>query len=169
MDTDNTKPGPETPPAAVGGMQELIARHPFLDGVDPQHLPLLAVGALPVCFVPGQIIAREGDEATHFYLILKGRIALEALIPAQGQVKFQTIGTGEALGWSWLFPPFRWHFSARALEEAEAVQLETARLRAAADANPKFGYELARRLTSVLLQRLQATNLQLRDFYGRPN
>jgi len=153
----------------MDSIQNLIAQHPFLESLEPSHLPLLAAGATRIQFGPGQVIAREGEEAAHFYLILKGRIALEAYIPAQGQVEFQTIGGGDALGWSWLFPPFRWHFSARALEATDAVQMETARLRATAEANPQFGYEIARRMTGVLLQRLQATHTQLLDFYGPQN
>ncbi len=150
----------------MDSLPTILAKHPFLHEFDPRHLPLLAEGASLVRFDPGQVISHEGQEAKDFYLILDGKIALEALIPSQGQVQFQTIGAGDALGWSWLFPPFQWHFSSRALEASQAVRWDTAELRAKAEAHPQFGYELARRMTSVLLQRLQATHAQLVDFYG---
>lgn len=152
----------------MDSLQSTLAQHPFLKDLNPQHLPLLAEGAALVRFAPGQVIAQEGQEAQHFYLILKGKIALETLAPGQEQVQVLTIGAGDALGWSWLFPPFQWHFSPRAVEETEAVQWDTAQLRAKAEAHPQFGYELARRMTGVLLQRLQATHTQLLDFYGPP-
>lgn len=152
----------------MDNLETIIAQHPFLRELDPRHLPLLAEGATLVRFAPGELIAREGEEAEKFYLIRKGKVALEALIPAQGQVGFQTIGGEDALGWSWLFPPYRWHFSARAIEETETVAWDTAQLRAKAEANPQFGYEIACRMTKVLLQRLQATHTQLLDFYGPP-
>jgi CRP-like cAMP-binding protein len=147
-------------------LQAIIAQHPFFRGLDPRHLPLLVEGARRVRFAPGHVIAREGEEAHEFFVVLRGKVELEAYIAPQGQVGFQTIGEGEALGWSWLFPPFQWHFSARAVEETEAVAWDTARLRAQADVNPHFGYELACRMTQVLHQRLHATHMHLIDYYN---
>lgn len=149
----------------MGTLETVIAGHAFLKGLDPRFLPLLVEGAALVRFPAGEKIAQEGEEAHRFYLLLSGKVALEALIPAQGQVGFQTLGAGEALGWSWLFPPFRWHFTARAIEDTEAVAWDTAQLRARSEANPQFGYELSRRMTSMLLDRLRATTTQLVDFY----
>jgi CRP-like cAMP-binding protein len=151
----------------MDSLEQVIARHPFFNGLDPAHLPLLAADAQRVRFAPGQVIVREGEEARQFCLVLKGRVSLEALIPARGQVGFQEVTGGEALGWSWLFPPYRSHFTACAVEETEAVAWDSAQLRARAEANPKLGYDLASRMTKVLLQRLQATHGQMLDFYGQ--
>lgn len=147
-------------------LQAMIAQHPFFRGLKPEHLALLVEGARPVSFQPGETIAREGEEARQFYIVLRGKVELEAYIAPQGKVGFQTIGAGEALGWSWLFPPFQWHFSARANEATDTVAWDTATLRAKADANPDLGYDLACRMTQVLHQRLHATHTQLVDFYN---
>lgn len=142
-------------------LRETIAAHPFTKGLDPSLLPLLVEGAQFVRLPTGTLIGREGELATRFYLLRQGQVAIEAAVADEGAVKFQTIGGGDALGWSWLFPPYRWHFTSRALTDVEAVMWDTAELRHKAQANPLFGYEMAARMTRVLLQRLQATRRQL--------
>jgi CRP/FNR family cyclic AMP-dependent transcriptional regulator len=148
-------------------LTQLIAGHAFLKGFEPEHRDLLVPGARRVRFAAGGVIGREGDETRHFYLVLRGEVGIEALIPGRGQVQFQTVGPGDALGWSWLFPPFQWHFTARAVQEVEALEWDTAGLRQLAEQHPRFGYELSRRLTQLLLRRLQATHTQLVGFYGQ--
>lgn len=148
-------------------LNALIAAHPFLQGIASEELALLTPGARPVRFAPGGLIAREGDAAQRFYLILRGEVSVESQTPGQAGAGQQTVGSGEALGWSWLFPPFKWHFTCRALNEVEALEWDTAWLRALAEKHPRLGYELARRLTQVLVKRLQTTHQQLVGFYGQ--
>lgn len=168
--THNLNPRVAVPPdCAMEDLTKRIAGHAFLKGLEPEHVALLKADARLARFAAGVGIAREGDEANRFYLLLSGEVALEALIPGRGQVGFQTVGAGEALGWSWLLPPYRWHFTARAATDVEALEWDTATLRALAEKHPRFGYELSRRLTQLLLARLQATHSQLVEFYGPGN
>ncbi|MBI4327509.1 MAG: cyclic nucleotide-binding domain-containing protein [Chloroflexi bacterium] len=146
-------------------LETLIAEHPFWKGLSRQHLPLVSESASLVRFKTGQRIYEEGKAAEYFYLICRGKVALEAYVPGKGSITIQTIGRGDALGWSWLFPPYRWHFQATALEETDAIAWETCRLRDQAESNHDFGYELLKRMAHVLLQRLQASRMQLLDFY----
>jgi CRP-like cAMP-binding protein len=94
----------------------------------------------------------------------QGKVALEMpYVPGEGLITIQTLGAGEALGWSWLFPPYQWHFSARAVEPTEAVVFKADALRNKAKENPAFGYDLALRVGGIMLQRLQATRMRLLD------
>jgi len=93
-------------------------------------------------------------------------VSLETFVPGQGNVPVQTVGPNEPLGWSWLFPPFRWHFTARTIEPCEIVSFSAASLREMADEDQQFGYALLRRVSQVMLGRLQATRLKLIEFYG---
>ncbi|HVR13489.1 MAG TPA: hypothetical protein VMS41_06900, partial [Gaiellaceae bacterium] len=72
----------------------------------------------------------------------------------------------EVLGWSWLFPPHRWHFDARALTAMRATAFDAACLRGKCDQDPKLGYDLMSRFAQVLIERLQWTRLRLLDIYG---
>ncbi len=120
-----------------------------------EYLALLVDGAKEVQFGLGDIIFREGEPAAHFYLIQSGRIALEAR--EQGNtVLLQTLTAGDVLGWSWLFPPFGWHFQARAIEPSSVVMLNGAHLLVTAEHNHDFGYELMKRVSRLVINRLQA-------------
>ena len=78
----------------------------------------------------------------------------------------ETIEAGEVIGWSWLFPPYRWHFDARALTSVRATGFDGACLRAKCDDDPALGYDLMSRFAQVLIERLQWTRLRLLDVYG---
>jgi CRP-like cAMP-binding protein len=133
--------------------------------LDPRHFPLLLEGASLGCFPAKQVINKEGEEAKRFYLLCRGKVAIQSFIPGRGPVIIQTIGRGEALGWSWLFPPYQWHFDACALEDTEAIVWDAVQLRAKVAAHRDFGYELVFRLAQVLIQRLYATRMQLLELH----
>ena len=143
-----------------------LAEFPLLSGMSPEQLALVEASAKKVSFVAGERVFAEGQPAHNCWLLLRGCVALDATIPGRGQVVVQTLGAGEVLGWSWLSPPYRWHFGARAIEATSAIALDTGQLRTLAEQDPSFGYALAVRLLVVVLDRLQATRARLLDLYG---
>jgi len=145
----------------MNGLEQFLRAHPFFSETKPEHLSILASGAKSARFEPRQLLFRQGEPANQFYLIESGKIALEAHEPADGTLLVQTIGAGDVLGWSWLFPPFVWHFQARAIEPSAAIILSGAHLLMVAEQNHEFGYELMKRVAQVVIQRLQATRKQL--------
>jgi CRP/FNR family cyclic AMP-dependent transcriptional regulator len=142
-------------------LNESITSHAFFRGMKPEHLALLTEGAKAVEFKSGEVLFREGTPANQFYLIESGSIALEAHEPANTTMAVQTLGPGDVLGWSWLFPPFAWHFQARAIDPVSAILLNGAALLVNAERNHEFGYELMKRVAQVVIRRLQATRKQL--------
>ena len=149
-------------------LDHLIRSHPFWRGLDSRHFHLLNEYAALVKFGANEPIVHAGIEAEFFYLIYAGRVSLETFVPGQGAVTIETLASGQALGWSWLFSPYRWHFSAHSIELTEAVAFSAHGLRNYAEKNHDFGYELTRRVSEVILQRLQATRLNLVEFYASP-
>ena len=145
-------------------LEQAIAEHPFWKDLDPTYFCLLKESASEMHFGEQQQIFQEGSSADRFYLICAGRVALETFVPGRGPITIQTIGGGEALGWSWLFPPFSWPFSARSIEARDVVSFDAGTLRERADQNHDFGYAIAMRIGEVMLQRHQATRMQLHDF-----
>jgi CRP-like cAMP-binding protein len=146
--------------------QRIVAEHPFFEGLAAEHLQLIVGCASNVRFDAGQFIFREGEEANQFYLIRHGRVALEIAAPQGPPITIQTIGEGEILGWSWLIPPYHWHFDARAIELTRATALDGKCLREKCEQDHDLGYELLKRFAHIMDQRLQATRLQLLDVYG---
>ena len=147
-------------------LASVLAEHPFFAGLEPRYLELLAGCASNVRFNAGEFVFREGEAANQFYLIRHGKVALEIFVPERGPVTIQTIDAGDVLGWSWLFPPYRWHFDARAMELTRAIAFDGQCLRSKCDEDHDLGYELMRRFARIITERLQATRLQLLDVYG---
>ena len=112
-------------------------------------------------WAPGDVIFREGDSANRFYLVQDGKVALESSQREYDPVLIENIGPGDVLGWSWLFPPYYWHFGARAVEPTEAIFFYGTHLREQCENDHELGYELLKRMTSVVIQRLQSTRRQL--------
>jgi CRP-like cAMP-binding protein len=147
-------------------LAELLTHHPVFSGLDPDAIDLIAGCAHNVAFDSDEALLSEGGDATTFYLIRRGLVALEIHRPGLGALVIETIGPGGAVGWSWLFPPYRWHFDARALEPVGAVAIDGACLRTKAETDPALGYALMKRFGVVMLERLQATRIRLLDVYG---
>jgi CRP-like cAMP-binding protein len=147
-------------------LEPILAEHPFFKDLEPRHLQLVVGCASNVRFDAGRFVFREGEEANQFYLIRHGTVRLEIFVPERGPLTIQTLGEGDVLGWSWLFPPYRWHFDARAATLTRAIALDGKCLRTKCEDDHDLGYELVKRFAHVMMQRLQATRLQLLDVYG---
>ncbi len=147
-------------------LEPILAKHPFFEGLEPKYLQLMTGCASNVRFEAGTYIFREGEAASHFYIIRQGKVALETFAASRGPITIETIEAGEVLGWSWLFPPYRWHFDARVVELTRAIVLDGVCLRTKGETDHDLGYELVKRVAQIMMQRLQATRLQLLDVYG---
>jgi len=146
-------------------LEPIIRQHPFLQGLEPQYLKLIVGCASNMRFKAGQLLFHEGEEANQFYMIREGKVALE--IPAGPRpIVIQTVREGDVLGWSWLVPPYRWRFDARALDPTRAIALDGKCLRTKSEEDHNLGYELMKRFSNVMVERLEATRLQLLDVYG---
>jgi len=142
-------------------LEASIAKHPFLVGLDSRFLALIAQCAREVEFQPNDIIFREGDPANCLYLIQSGKVVLESRTGPNKRVPIQELQSGDALGWSWLFPPFAWHFQARALTPVRMIACDGGHLLVTCEENPDFGYALMRRAAQVVIQRMQAARKTL--------
>lgn len=147
-------------------MAALLGDHPFFAGLSTETLDLIAGCGWNVHFRQDQRIISENDSADVFYLIRAGKVAVEIDTPRQGPQAIETVGAGELLGVSWLVPPYRWSFGARALRPVRAVAIDAACLRGKCDADPELGYELLKRFAVLVRDQLQATRLLLLDLYG---
>ena len=137
-----------------------------LAGLSPAHRDLVAAAAVPVRFGARERLFREGTRAEGCWLIHDGCVALDLAIPGRGEVVVQTLGPGDVLGWSWLIPPYEWHFGAITTRATTATKLDTGQLHRLASEDPQFGYALALSMFQACAQRLQATRARLLDLYG---
>jgi CRP-like cAMP-binding protein len=147
----------------------LIAAQPFFKGMNPAQLQLLAESALEMKFEPGQKFFEAGSPANRFYLILEGKVVLESELAEPGtMLPVQTLGPGDNLGWSWLFPPYLVHLGAYAVEPTRVIFFYGTRLREQCEQNHEFGYELMKRIAEVACQCLSATQQRLAESTPQP-
>ena len=145
---------------------EMLNAHPFMAGIFPYEVALLAECGSTVQFAPNDRIFDEGREARSFWLISEGRIRLDTIVPGHVPVIVETLGPGTVLGWSWLAPPYRWHFGAQAVETTIAVRMDGPSVRDLCERFPSLGYRLMGGFTQVVVDRLQNTRIRLLDLYG---
>ena len=138
-----------------------LAGHPFLRGMPPGQLDALSASASDVTFPAGHRIFEEGGFAGKFWLIQSGHVVLDVNVPGVGREIVDTIGIGDLLGCSWLFPPYRWAFGAVCATPVRAYEFDAAAIRDRCAADPAFGAEFRERLLRVLARRLQGTRARL--------
>lgn len=142
-------------------LETRVELHPFLVGLPPHHLRCLADCAMAKEFAAGDYLFREGEFANRFYLIEEGEVVLESLKAEDERVVVESVGPGKLVGWSWLFPPYVWHFDARATRPTRAIFFYGTILREYCEREPSLGYELFKRMSVVMIERLQNARAQL--------
>ena len=159
-DTKLREVKPAEPPTK-SSLARVVAEHPFLEGMKSEHLAILTECAMLAEFKKGEMVFREGDPANRFYLIRSGRVELEAEVKERDRMLIQTLGPGDVLGWSWLFPPYYWRFDARAATSVKAIFFYGTWLREYSEQDHNLGYELMKRTAEVVIKRLQAARKYL--------
>ena len=152
----------------MAGLERVVGEHPFFAGLSAEYSQLVAGCARNHRFEAEQYLFREGEPANEFFLIRHGKVALEIHAPGRAPIVFTTLSEGEIVGASWLVPPYRWTFDARALEVTRAIGIDAACLRGKLETDHHLGYEMMKRFLPVFVKRLHATRLQILDVYGKP-
>jgi CRP-like cAMP-binding protein len=106
-------------------------------------------------------ICADGDYAEKFWLIRSGYVALDVLVPGEGQEVIGRVGLGGLVGWSWFLPPYRWAFGAVCVTEVKAFQFDAQAVRDLCAADPELRDELTTRLFQVVAERLLDTRTRL--------
>ena len=146
-------------------LERILAEHPFFQGLATNYLQLMVGCASNVRFNAGDYFFHEGEDAHKFYLLREGKVALELPVTNHEPISIERLNEGDVLGWSWLIPPYKWHFDARATESVRALALDGACLRNKCETDHDLGYELMKRFTPLIAQRLQASQRNLLEIY----
>ncbi|PIQ25476.1 Crp/Fnr family transcriptional regulator [bacterium (Candidatus Blackallbacteria) CG17_big_fil_post_rev_8_21_14_2_50_48_46] len=145
--------------------EDLIRKQRYFKDLELKHLQALALNAEESHWEAESYIFRIGESARHFYLIGEGSVSLEMHAAQRGMVRIQTLHAGDILGWSWLFPPYKWHFDARVLEPVRGLVFDAETFLDQCEIDHELGYQIQKRFSRMMVERLQATRLQLLDLY----
>ena len=149
----------------MSDLERPLREHYFLKGLSEEQTRFLVSCVKNVRFQPGEFLMREAEPADVFYLLRVGHVTLEIHVPGRGPTQMESLGPGDMLGLSWLFPPHRVHLDARAVDSVVALAFDGACLRGKMDADPTLGYALTRRLLAETYKRLERVRLQRLDVY----
>lgn len=148
--------------------QEYLAAHEFFAGLNDDFLQLLGEHATEKKYPAGEVLFQQGKSADKFYLVREGEISVQVPALVGPALELQVLGENQILGWSWLIPPFRWHFLARASTDVVLLEFDGKAILQQCEQNPKFGYELFKRFTEMMSERLSAARQKMMDQWNPP-
>ncbi|MFE9675693.1 cyclic nucleotide-binding domain-containing protein [Streptomyces sp. NPDC006259] len=128
-----------------------------------QHLMTLA---REVSFPEDTRIFEAGGTADRFWVIRSGAVSLDQRVTSVQRVTVASLGAGDLLGWSWLFPPYRWDFGAEAFSPVRAYEFEAGPVLKLCEEDPALGLSLVRIVAEILAHRLETTRGKLMEQYG---
>jgi len=149
-------------------IEDYLSNHDFFSGMDSSYLKFLSDSATEQQIKAGDVLFQYGKNADKFYLLRKGQVAIQVPALMGPALDIQTLGDDQILGWSWLIPPYRWNFLARALEDSELLEFDGSAVLARCQEDPKFGYELFKRFATLMSERLNAARQKMMDDWNPP-
>ncbi len=154
--------------STIKSIADLLAAHPLFKGLDPEITDLLEGCAKNVHFQAGDYLFKVDEPAETFYLLRAGDVAMELRMPGRGRLIVETVHPGHVVGASWILPPYRWRFDARAVGTVRTTSIDATCLRDKCDADPSLGYQVMQRFLPIIAERLQNTRMRLLDLYAPP-
>ena len=149
-------------------IEDYVSKHPFFSGLDDNFIKFLSNSATELQIKKGEVLFKQGDHADKFFLLRNGQVSIQVPALVGPTLEVQTLGKDQVLGWSWLIPPYRWNFLARAVEDSELLQFDGITILAHCGEDPKFGYELFRCFAALMSERLDAARQKMMDQWNPP-
>jgi CRP/FNR family transcriptional regulator, cyclic AMP receptor protein len=145
----------------------ILGAQPFLRGMADRHLAKLAALCEHIALPARQRLIEQGATADRFWLIDAGQVTIDTTVPGQGRLIIASLGRGDVIGLAWMMPPYQWRFGAVTAQPMQAYEFDARAVRAACDEDPSLGYELGRRVSGVLVRRLEAIHDRLLEASAR--
>ena len=149
-------------------IREILDANAFFGGLSGEVNDFLADHARPRELQRDRVLFHYGDRATQFFLVISGRISVEVAAIQGAPLELQALGPGAVLGWSWLISPNQWNFQARAIEASEIIEFDGAAVLARCEADPAFGYEVLKRFSGLMSERLQFARQKMMEAWQMP-
>ena len=149
-------------------IQDYLSTHAFFSGLDENFMKFLSNSATELKIEKGDVLFQQGERADKFYLLRNGQISVQVPALMGPTLEIQTLGEDQMLGWSWLIPPYRWNFQARAAEDSNLLEFDGSAILARCEEDPKFGYELLKRFAALMSERLDAARQKMMDEWNPP-
>ena len=148
--------------------EDYLSTHTFFSGLNDNFMKFLSNAATELQIKKGDVLFQQGDSADKFFLLRKGQVSIQVPALVGPALDIQTLGENQLLGWSWLIPPYRWNFLARAVEDSDLLEFDGSAILARCEEDSEFGYELFKRFASLMSERLDAARQKMMDQWNPP-
>ncbi|AWT41321.1 MULTISPECIES: cyclic nucleotide-binding domain-containing protein [Streptomyces] len=138
----------------------------LLNALPPPQRGRLMELAREVSFPEDTRIFEAGGRADRFWVIRSGSVSLTQQVTSIQRVTVASLGSGDLLGWSWLFPPYEWDFGAEAFSPVRAYEFEAQPVLRLCEEDPALGLTLMRIVAEILAYRLETTRNKLMEQYA---
>ena len=149
-------------------IEDYLSTHAFFSGLDENFMQFVSNSATEKQVRKGDILFRQGERADKFFLLRQGQISIQVPALVGPALEIQHLGEDQILGWSWLIPPYRWHFLARAVEDSDLLEFDGSAILAHCEEDPKFGYDLFKHFAALMSERLEVARQKMMDQYNPP-
>jgi CRP-like cAMP-binding protein len=139
----------------------------LLPALSHEHRDRLMGVAREVAFPADGRIFEAGGNADRFWVVRSGTVSLYQNVIADRRISVATLGPGDLLGWSWLFPPHRWDFGAEAFSPVRAYEFDAREVGTLCEGDDTLELSLTRTIGAILANRLETTRTALIEHYAR--
>ncbi len=143
-----------------------LQSHTIFSDLQPAHIQVLADYAEEKTFTAGELLFNQEEPAEHFYILIDGAIEVEVPAIAGPNLVVQSLGADDVLGWSWLIPPYKWTFEAKAMSDSKVLIFDGKSLLRYCEKNHHFGYSLMKHFAALMSERLHAARLKMMDSWS---
>ena len=149
-------------------IEDYLSSHVFFSGLDDSFIKFLSNSARELRIKKGDVLFKQGERADKYYLLRNGRVSVQVPALMGPTLEIQSLGEDQIIGWSWLIPPYRWNFLARATEDSDLLEFDGNAILARCEKDPKFGFELFKRFARLMSERLDAARQKMMDEWNPP-
>ena len=135
--------------------RHVLKRCELFQDLDTDRMMEVAALVEEYSLEPDDILLEEGNSAEHLFVIVKGR-AVAQLEMYRGWLSLGLVGPGDASGWSALIGAQVYPASVKALTPMQIARVDAKGLNLLMTLEPKIGYPIHKRLSSVFCRQYQA-------------
>ena len=149
-------------------IEDYLSTHTFFSGLNDNFMKFLLNATTELQIKRGEVLFQQGGRADKFFLLRNGQVSIQVPALEGPALDIQTLGENQILGWSWLIPPYRWNFLARAVEDSDLLEFDGNVILARCEEDSEFGYELFKRFASLMSERLDAARQKMMSQWDPP-
>lgn len=163
---------------ATSTMESLLARATLFRRLSREDRSRLAAVTVARSYRRGDVVFQEGDDSTHLFTVLSGRVKAVKLTPSGQEAILEIFGAGDPLGAVAVYEGRPYPASAVVMEDASCLRIERAAFFALLEEHPSLVrgvlsglnlrlVELTRRITELMGGRVENRLARLLVRLGR--